>query len=162
MKLANVVAVAVLLLAPAATAAAQDLGTLRTQTLDVTISATDIFTVTAAPAMTVAADGVAHEKAGGTYSVATNAEATAKRKIQVKIATLIPDVTVRVKLDYEGDHGAGGTFVLLAADNTYVPVVTDIYASSSPGSAITYELTVPVTVPAGNPTRTVTYTLVAQ
>ena len=103
-------------------ASAQDLNANRTQTLDLTVEATDVF----------------------------NAAQADAREIMVSIASLISDFTVELKLFYTGTNGTSADFVTLST--TPQPAVTGIYASSASTQAITYRITAPVTAPPQTPT----------
>jgi hypothetical protein len=161
MKLARALCAAALVVAPAI-ASAQDLDANKTQTLNLTVEATDVFTIsnTGSVAISVAANGTAQSftTEGGTYTVTTNAASADAREIMVSIASTITNVTVELKLDYNGTNGSTANFVTLTA--TPAPAVTGIFASTASTQAITYRITAPVTVPAGLQSRVVTYTLI--
>ena len=164
MRVASAVAVASFLLAPAATAAAQDLGASRTQTIDVTVEETETFTIsTSSPApISVAADGQPHTFSGGTYNVSTNVEFIDERKIQVSVlSSLIPGVAIEVSLAYDGAHGNSAGYVVIATTNHAYDAVFGIYSSFANAQAITYRLTVPVTTAAFHTTRVVAFTLIS-
>ena len=160
MKLAMALCAAALVAAPAV-ASSQDLDVNRTQTLALTVEATDVFTIsnTGNVTVSVAADGAPHSftTEGGTYTVTTNAAQADSRDIMVSIASLITDVTVELKLFYAGANGSTNNFVTLTTTPT--SAVTGIYASTASAQAITYRITAPLTVAPQTPTRVVTYTL---
>ena len=158
MKLAMALCAAAIVAAPAV-ASSQDVN--RTQTLALTVEATDVFTIsnTGNVTVSVAADGAPHSftTEGGTYTVTTNAAQADSRDIMVSIASLITDVTVELKLFYAGTNGSTNNFVTLTTTPT--SAVTGIYASTASAQAITYRITAPLTVAPQTPTRVVTYTL---
>ena len=161
MKWTMAVCAAALVVAPGI-ASSQDLSTNRTQTLDLTIEATDVFTISNTGNVTVSVTANGNPQSftteGGTYTVTTNAASADAREIMVSIASPITDVTVEMNLAYAGTNGASAGFVTLTATPT--PAVTGIYASNAATQAITYRITAPVTVAPQNPTRVVTYTLI--
>jgi hypothetical protein len=162
MRLASFLTVAALAAAPVV-AMAQDLDAGRAQTVNITVSATDLFSInTATVPLTVAADNTAHAftNAGGTYSVSTNAISGDERNITAQIDANTSGLTVEVSLSYGGTHGTSAGFISLGTSAT--AAVTGIYASTHTGN-ISYRLTAAPTVPAtgGSPLgKTVTFTLI--
>jgi hypothetical protein len=161
MKLAMALCAAALAVAPGI-ASSQDLDANRTQTLNLTVEATDVFTITNTGNVTVSVTANGSPQTfttqGGTYTVTTNAASADAREIMVSIASLITNVQVELSLAYGGTNGSSAGFVTLST--TPQPAVSGIYASTSSAQAITYRITAPITVPPQNPTRTVTYTLI--
>jgi hypothetical protein len=161
MKIAMALCATVLVVAPGI-ASSQDLTTNRTQTLNLTVEATDVFTISNTGNVTVSVTANGSPQTfttqGGNYTVTTNAASADAREIMVSIQSLITDVTVELSLAYTGTNGSSAGFVTLTTSPQ--PAVTGIYASSAATQAITYKITAPVTVPPQNPTRTVTYTLI--
>lgn len=164
MRLATVFGVAALAIVPAV-AAAQDLDTGRPQTLEITIQATDVFTIAnpGAIILSVPASNTAttFTNAGGNYTVATNAISTDTRNITAQITSggATSGLTIEVNLSYSGNGTSAGFTPITASA---VPVVTGIYASTHTGT-ISYRLTATAAVPAtgGSPlAKTVTYTLI--
>jgi hypothetical protein len=163
MRLASVLTVAALAFVPAV-ASAQDLGTGREQDIEITIQATDVFTInTPGPvSLSVPATNTAtlFSNAGGTYAGSSNAVSSDTRNITAQVDANTTGLTIEVQLTYTGTNGTGGSFITLGT--SALPAVTGIYASTFSGN-ISYRLTAAPTVTAtgGSPlAKTVTFTLV--
>jgi hypothetical protein len=158
MKLLKLLPAALLLVAASQTASAQ-LAT-QTQTLDITVSAVDVFTISSTAVTGTVAIGAA-SFSGGTYAIQTNTPSTTPRVIKGQITTgLVFPTALSLTVTLTGTTNAtsAGPVTLLAASAT--DLVTAIHNVDAPTLAITFNTNASAAVDAGAlAQRTITYTL---
>lgn len=126
----------------------------QTQTLDITVSAVDVFTITN-PAVTATVGVGAASFSGGTYAVQTNSSVARVLKGQLTTGGDFPvGLALTVTLAGTGSTGAVTPLTASATD-----LVTGITNRDVTGQAITFNTNATVAVPAGALLqRTITYT----
>jgi hypothetical protein len=156
MKFPKLLAVTALLLGTAHVASAQILAT-QTQTVNVTVTAVDNFTVAGGAVSLSAGIGTTSDNSTASYSIQTNSDVARVIKAQITTGSNFP-TGVSVTAAFAAPTTGTPTTVTLSTGNQ--DIVTGITHSDNTGLAITYSLTTTVAaVPATLTGRVITYTL---